>query len=65
MAFTPDDAVAAGWLDEVVEPEAVVPTALSTAGSFAALDLVAHAASKLHATATVLAEVRRGIDSGA
>ncbi len=63
--FTPDEAVAAGWLDEVVEPEAVVPTALSMAASFTTLDPTAHAASKLRARATVLAEVRRGIKSGA
>jgi len=65
LMFTPADGVAAGWLDEVVEPEAVVPTAMSTAGSFASLDLAAHAASKLRARGTVLADVRRGIESGA
>ncbi len=62
--FRPADAVAAGWLDEVVEPEAVVPTAQAVAASFAGLDSDAHAGSKLRARAVVLAEVRRGIESG-
>ena len=65
VAFTPSDAVAAGWLDEVVGPEDVLPTAQATAASFAGLDLAAHAASKERARATVVAELRRGIESGA
>ena len=62
--FTPEDAVAAGFLDEVVEPDAVVSRAQSVAASFAALDPAAHAGSKLRARATVLAEIRRAIDDG-
>jgi enoyl-CoA hydratase len=62
--FRPSDAVAAGWLDEVAEPEAVITTAQSVAVSFCGLDLAAHTASKLRARATVLAEVRDAIDSG-
>ena len=62
--FTPDEAVAAGWLDEVVEPDAVVPRAQAVAASFAGLDPAAHAGSKLRARATVLAEIRRAIDDG-
>jgi enoyl-CoA hydratase len=63
-AFTPADAVGAGWLDEVVEPESVVPTAQSVAASFAGLDLAAHTGSKVRARATVLAGIRRAIESG-
>lgn len=63
-AFTPADAVAAGWFDEVVPPDAVLATAHAAAASFAGLDPVAHAASKLRARARVLAEIRRGIESG-
>ena len=63
-AFAPADAIGAGWLDEVVEPEAVVSTAQSVAASFAGLDPTAHAGSKLRARATVLAGIRRGIESG-
>lgn len=59
--FAPVDAVSAGWLDEIVEPDAVVRTAQSVAAAFAGLDPTAHAGSKLRARAAVLAEVRRGI----
>ena len=62
--FTPEQAVAAGWLDETVEPDAVVPTAESIASSLVVLDAGAHAASKRRARAAVLAEVRRGLESG-
>jgi enoyl-CoA hydratase/carnithine racemase len=61
--FTPTDAVAAGWLDELVAADEVIPTAQKAAASYAGLDPAAHAASKLRARATVLAEVRRGIES--
>ena len=63
QACAPGDAVAAGWLDEVVEPDAVVATARSVAASLAGLDAAAHAGSKIRARATVLADVRRGIDA--
>jgi enoyl-CoA hydratase len=61
--FTPTAAVSAGWLDEVVDTDAVVPAAQSLASSLVGLDAVAHAASKRRARAGVLAEVRRGIES--
>jgi enoyl-CoA hydratase len=63
-AFAPADAVAAGWLDEIVEPEAVVPTARSVAESFAGLDRAAHAGSKVRARASVLTAIRRATESG-
>ena len=63
QAFAPADAVAAGWLDEIVEPDAVVRTAQSVAASLADLDPSAHSGSKLRARAAVVAEVRRGIDA--
>jgi enoyl-CoA hydratase len=59
--FSPATAVEAGWLDLVVEPDAVVATAQQVAASFAALDPVAHANSKRRARAATLAEIRRGI----
>jgi enoyl-CoA hydratase len=62
-AFTPIDAVTAGWLDAIVESDAVVRTAQSVAASFANLDPTAHAGSKRRARSTVLADVRRGIDA--
>jgi len=63
--FTPATAMAAGWLDEVVDADAVVAAAQSIASSFGGLDAAAHAASKRRARADVLAEVRRGIESSA
>jgi enoyl-CoA hydratase len=62
-AFSPVDAVAAGWLDAIVAPDAVVGTAQSIAASLANLDPIAHKGSKRRARATMLAEVRRGIDA--
>jgi enoyl-CoA hydratase len=62
--FTPESAVTAGWLDEIVAPDAVVATAQAAAASFTALDANAHAASKRRARAVALQGVRRGIDSG-
>jgi len=59
----PADAVAAGWLDRVVEPDRVVSTAQEVAASFSGLDASAHHATKLRARAGVLAEVRAGIDA--
>ncbi|HEY1281291.1 MAG TPA: crotonase/enoyl-CoA hydratase family protein [Acidimicrobiales bacterium] len=61
--FTPAAAISAGWLDDVVDLDAVVPAAQSIASSLAGLDPAAHAASKRRARADVLAEVRRGIES--
>lgn len=62
--FAPADAIGAGWLDEVVAPDDVVTAAQAVAAALAALDSTAHAASKRRARATVLADVRRGIESG-
>jgi enoyl-CoA hydratase/carnithine racemase len=62
--FSPTAAMSVGWLDEVVETDAVVPAAQSVAVSLVGLDAAAHAASKRRARAAVLAEIRRGIDSG-
>lgn len=56
----PADAVARGWLDQVVEPDDVMPTARAVAAAFAGLDRAAHLGSKLRARAALLAEVRRG-----
>jgi enoyl-CoA hydratase/carnithine racemase len=61
--FSPADAIRAGWLEEVVAPDDVVTAALAIATTLTALDATAHAGSKQRARATVLAEVRRGIES--
>jgi enoyl-CoA hydratase len=61
--FRGDQAVAAGWLDEIVEPEAVLSRAQQVAAEFAAtLHVKAHRASKLKARADALAAIQTGID---
>ena len=62
--FPPADAVAAGWLDHIVESDDLVPAAHSIASSLARLDPVAHTESKRRARATVLADLRRAIETG-
>ncbi|HEU4362416.1 MAG TPA: crotonase/enoyl-CoA hydratase family protein [Mycobacterium sp.] len=61
-AFFGESAIAAGWLDEVVLPDAVLDRAVRAAGEFATLHQPAHAASKLRARADGLAALRAGID---
>jgi len=59
--FTPDNAVAAGFLEEVVEPEALMPRAIEHAASLRALDRTAHAVSKKRLRAPVVAAMREGL----
>lgn len=60
--FTPETAVAAGYLDQIVEPDEVVPTAQHLADGFAAtLDPSAHAISKVRARENVLRELGAAI----
>jgi enoyl-CoA hydratase len=47
--FSGADAINAGWLDEIVEPEDVLARAQEVAGEAATLDARAHLASKLKA----------------
>jgi enoyl-CoA hydratase len=61
--FAGDDAIAAGWLDEVVEPENVLARASDVAAEAAAtLNTRAHVASKLKARDEALKAIRGGID---
>jgi enoyl-CoA hydratase len=61
--FAGPEAVAAGWLDEIVEPENVLGHAQQVAAGFAAtLHPQHHLASKLKARAEALAAIRVGID---
>ncbi|MFV8053847.1 crotonase/enoyl-CoA hydratase family protein [Mycobacterium sp. 48b] len=61
--FTGDAAIAGGWLDEVVEPDAVLSRAQEVAAEAAAtLNTGAHVASKLKARAEALTAIRAGID---
>jgi enoyl-CoA hydratase len=61
--FVGDDAVAGGWLDELVEPEQVLARAQQVAAEAAAtLHVKAHRASKLKARDDALKAIQAGID---
>lgn len=61
--FSGDAAVAGGWLDEIVEPDAVLARAQEVAAGFAAtIHLQAHVGSKLKARAAAIDAIRAGID---
>jgi enoyl-CoA hydratase len=61
--FSGDAAIAGGWLDEIVEQDAVVSRAQQVAAEAAAtLHLNAHLASKLKARKDALDAIRAGID---
>jgi enoyl-CoA hydratase len=52
--FTPDDAVATGWLDRVVAPENLLPAARDHARSLASLNRAAYHATKLQARKSLM-----------
>lgn len=60
--FFGETAVAAGWLDEIVLPEAVLDRAAEAAREFATLNQQAHTATKLRTRAEALTGIRGGID---
>ena len=57
--YTPDDAVAAGFLDRVVPAAELAGTARDIAGMLTALDRNAHTASKLRLRGPMLESLRR------
>jgi enoyl-CoA hydratase len=61
--YTPDAAVAAGFLDRVVPPEELDAAANDTAEALAKLDLKAHAATKQRARADTLQRLRAAIEA--
>ena len=61
--FSPDDAVAAGFLDRVVPPAELQDVAVSAAGLLAKLDMNAHAATKLRARDHALNALRAAIEA--
>ena len=61
--FSPDDAVAAGFLDRVVPAPELQDVAASAAGLLAKLDMDAHAASKLRARDHALNALRAAIEA--
>jgi enoyl-CoA hydratase len=61
--FVGDEAIAAGWLDEIVEADKVLPRAQETAAEAAAtLHAGAHLATKLKAREAGLRAIQAGID---
>lgn len=61
--FSPDNAVAAGFLDQVVEASELQGVARRTAVALSTLDMDAHAASKLRARQHTLNAIRAAIDA--
>ena len=61
--FSPDDAVAAGFLDRVVPAPELQDAAASAAGLLAKLDSDAHAASKVRARDSSLHALRAAIEA--
>jgi enoyl-CoA hydratase len=59
--FDPVGAVAVGYLDHVVEPDAVVATAQASAAQFLQLDQAAHAATKQRVRSDALGAIREAI----
>jgi enoyl-CoA hydratase len=60
--YTPEEGIAAGWVDEVVEPDAVVARAQEVAHSFLALDRAAHRGTKRSTRALAIEAVTKGLD---
>ena len=61
--YSPADAVAAGFLDRVVEASELQDAARSTAAQLATLNMDAHAASKLRARDEALKAIRTAIEA--
>jgi enoyl-CoA hydratase len=61
--FSPRDAVAAGFLDDVVQPGDLRGAAREVASALGALDRATHTATKLRARSKALEAVRGAIDS--
>ncbi|MGH2728692.1 MAG: enoyl-CoA hydratase-related protein, partial [Actinomycetota bacterium] len=61
--FTPDEALAAGFLDQLVPIDDIGETARTAASRFGQLNAAAHTASKERARAHALAAIAAGIDA--
>jgi enoyl-CoA hydratase len=61
--FTPANAVETGFLDEVVSPEDLMPTALNVAQRLALLDQTAYEATKQRARSGLLDALRAAIEA--
>jgi enoyl-CoA hydratase len=61
--FSPESAVAAGFLDRVVQPSELDEVARTTAAQLAGLDRIAHAATKLRTREQALTALRAAIEA--
>lgn len=61
--YTPEGAIAAGFLDQVVEADRLMTAAQEAAARLAGLNMAAFAATKLRARAGALAAIRAGIEA--
>ncbi len=61
--FFGETALAAGWVDEIVLHDQVLPRALEAAREFTTLTASAHLASKMRARQATLDAMRAGIDN--
>lgn len=61
--FAPDGALTAGFFDRVVDPDELEAEATRTAGQLTALDMRAHAVTKVRAREQVLIALRRAIEA--
>ena len=61
--FTPEEAVSAGFLDQLVPGQAVHDAARGAASRFAQLNVAAHTGSKLRARSHALEAIAAGIDA--
>lgn len=59
--YTPETAIAAGFLDTIVQPEELLNTAISTAKTFGQLNMTAHAETKLKIRKNHLTTLENGI----
>jgi enoyl-CoA hydratase len=61
--YSPETAVPAGFLDQVVDPAEVLDAARAAAVRMAALNMAAHAGTKLRARGAALTALRAGIEA--
>ncbi len=61
--YSPEDAIAPGFLDRVVPPEVLLETARQTATALTELDMKAHHATKLRVRRTALDAIRAMTDA--
>ena len=61
--YSPQEAIAAGFLDKVVSPAQLLETARETAAALSKLDMPAHAATKLRVRGTALEALQQAISS--